>query len=463
MSALRSLTLLIAEDEKLLRQALLDVLAPHCGKILLGTNGEEAFDIFMSEKPDLVLTDIIMPKMDGIALTEKIRSFSPETPIIFYSAFSEVQYLLRGIELGVAGFVPKPCPEKKLIATLEKAALPVSQKQQLLGLRTELQQSVEQMLGRGPRMKEVAAQVCRIARSDYAILLQGETGSGKSRLAAMIHDLSSRADKPFVAVQLGAMPSTLVAAELFGHEKGAFTGAERKRDGLVKAADGGTLFLDDIDTAPLQVQAMLLQLVEQGYYNLLGSTRRLQANIRIITASNQNLKELAASGRFRQDLYYRLATFFIDMPPLRSIPEDIGVLANKFLVEACQEMGRPLLEMGADALAALQAHSWPGNIRELRNIIKRAAVMADNRIDKQIIATVLGVPEQRQLPNDTCMTGSDAPDSLPLDLDEVEKWAFTRALQAAEGKKMVAARLLGLNYNTFQRRLKRHGMMLDTD
>jgi len=458
------LTLLFVEDQKLLRNAIGDLLAPHCGKLLFATNGREALELFHGEKPDLVLTDIIMPELDGIALTEELRQLSPETPVVFFSAFSDVPYLLRGIELGVAGFVPKPCEDEKLISTLQKAALPVMQKKRLFGLNSELRQSVEQMLGKGPKLKRIAGQVVRIARSHYAVLIQGETGSGKSRLASIIHGLSPRSDKPFVPVQLGAIPESLVAAELFGHEKGAFTGAERKREGLVIAARGGTLFLDDIDAAPPAVQALLLQLVEEKSYHPLGSNRKAHADIRIIAASNKDLAAEAAAGNFRQDLYYRLATFMIEMPPLRAIPEDIPALADKFLREACHEIGRPPLEIPPDSMAMLQAHPWPGNIRELRNSIKHAAVMADERFSSAILEGILGEPLDA---TDTACKHDRAfdcpPENLPLEMAEVEKWALKRGLEAAEGKRMVAARLLGMNYYTFRRRLARYGMEGDTE
>jgi DNA-binding NtrC family response regulator len=329
----------------------------------------------------------------------------------------------------------------------------------LVGLKSELRQSVEQMLGKGPKLKAIASQVVRIARSNYAVLIQGETGSGKSRLATMIHDLSSRADKPFITVQLGAIPASLVAADLFGHEKGAFTGAERKREGLVSAARGGTLFLDDIDAAPPAVQALLLQLVEEKCYHPLGSNRKTHADIRIVAASNKDLAAEAAAGNFRQDLYYRLATFMIEMPPLRAIPEDIPALADKFLREACHEIGRTPPEISEDGLALLQVHSWPGNIRELRNVIKHAAVMADDRISPAILQGIFGeINPAARISADNGRSAEGSPEDLPLKMAEVEKWALKRALAAAEGKKMVAARLLDMNYYTFRRRLARYGM-----
>jgi DNA-binding NtrC family response regulator len=459
MNTLKHLTLLFVEDQNLLRQAMGDLLAPYCGKLLFAADGREALDIFQREKPDLVLTDIIMPVMDGITLTEHIGRLSPQTPVVFYSAFSDVPNLLRGIELGVAGFVAKPCDDERLIATLQKAALPVLQRRQLRGLQSELMHSVEQMLGKGPRLKAIASQVVRIARSNYAVLIQGETGSGKSRLAAMIHDLSPRADKPFVTVQLGAIPESLVAADLFGHERGAFTGAERKREGLVSAAKGGTLFLDDIDAAPAAVQALLLQLVEEKSYHPLGSNRKTHADIRIVVASNKDLAAEAAAGNFRQDLYYRLATFMIEMPPLRAIPEDIPALADKFLREASHEIGRMPPAIPEDTLDMLQRHSWPGNIRELRNVIKHAVVMADEMITPTVLQGIFGdIKPAGKIAADHGRAAEGAQEGLPLKMAEVEKWALKRALAAAEGKKMLAARLLDMNYYTFRRRLARYGM-----
>jgi DNA-binding NtrC family response regulator len=456
MNALKHLTLLFVEDQNLLRQAMRDLLAPYCGRLLLATNGREALEIFQRDKPDLVLTDIIMPEMDGITLTEHLSRLSPGTPVVFYSAFSDVPNLLRGIELGVAGFVPKPCADKKLLTTLQKAALPILQKRQLFELKDELQLSVEQMLGKGPKLKAIAAQVVRIARSHYAVLIQGETGSGKSRLAAMIHNLSPRSDKPFVTVQLGAIPESLVAADLFGHEKGAFTGAEKKREGRIGAAKGGTLFLDDIDAAPPSVQAMLLQLVEEKSYHPLGSNRKAHADIRIVVASNKDLAAEATAGNFRQDLYYRLATFMIEMPPLRAIPEDLPLLAAKFLREACHELEKAPPVITEESMALLKSHAWPGNIRELRNVIKHAAVMTDAQITPDDLRGVIG----QQPP---AATAPGAGVDLPLDMGEVEKWALKRGLEAAEGKKMVAARLLGMNYYTFRRRLAKYGMDNDTE
>jgi DNA-binding NtrC family response regulator len=452
---LKGLSLLFVEDELLLRKAMGEFLALYFDRLHVASNGREALELFAREQPDLVLTDIIMPVMDGISLTEELRRRSPETPVVLYSAFSEVPYLLRGIELGVAGFIPKPTEEGQLLEVLTKAALPLVQRRQLQGLHAELQQSLQQLLGRGERMRQLANQVTRIAPTGFPLLLQGETGSGKSRLAAIIHDLSPRAEQPFVTVQLGALPETLVAAELFGHEKGAFSGAERKREGLVAAARGGTLFLDDIDAAPPQVQALLLQLVDEQSYTPLGSNRKLQADLRIIAASNIDLAKLAASGRFRQDLYYRLAGLLIEMPPLRAISEDIPSLAERFLREIADELRCDPPQLAPAAAELLQRHSWPGNFRELHNVIRRAALLTDGEIDAELLRPLLAgeMPPAGSPPAVATET-----EQLPLAMADVERWAYRRALQAAGDKKMVAARLLGMNYYTFRRRLSRLGL-----
>jgi DNA-binding NtrC family response regulator len=453
---LKGLSLLFVEDELLLRKAMGDFLALYFERLHIASNGREALELFQREKPDLVLTDIIMPIMDGISLTEELRRCSPETPVVLYSAFSEVPYLLRGIELGVAGFLPKPTEEAQLVEVLTKAALPLVQRRQLQGLRTELQQSLQQLLGRGERMRQLTGQVARIAPTNFPLLLQGETGTGKSRLAAIIHGLSARAELPFVNVQLGAIPESLVAAELFGHEKGAFTGADRKREGLVATARGGTLFLDDIDAAPPQVQALLLQLADEQSYTPLGSNRKLQADLRIIAASNVDLAKVAAAGRFRQDLYYRLSGLLIEMPPLRAIPEDIPPLAEKFLREISTELGSDLPRLSPAAVELLQHHPWPGNYRELHNVIRRAALLAEREISVELLRPLLAGEMPAAAAGKT--DASAPPHTLPLSMAAVERWALQRALDTAGGKKMVAARLLEMNYYTFRRRLARLGL-----
>ncbi|PLX96715.1 MAG: hypothetical protein C0621_01520 [Desulfuromonas sp.] len=456
MDLLKSATLLIVEDDVCLRQATVALMRRHLKTVYGAENGRDALALFHQHRPDLVLTDLRMPEMDGLTLTEKLREISPETPVLLFTAFSDSPTLIRGIELGVAGFIPKPATSEQLLTPLLKAARPILQKQQVQGLQQELQLSVERLLGRGETLSAIAAQTARIARTDYPLLLQGETGSGKSRLAGLVHRLSPRHEHPFVTVQLGALPESLVASELFGHQKGAFTDATQSRRGRIAEADGGTLFLDDIDAAPLTVQGMLLQLVEEQTYTPVGSNCPEHVNLRIIAASNRDLAAMALAGTFRQDLYYRLAGLLIDLPPLRNIPEEIPPLANLLLEECCLELGRPPLRLEKETLKILCHHPWPGNVRQLRNTLRQAALLAGHKIDGDQIEQFL------------CGSSSSCPTPVPkeetfsMTMEEVERWAFRRALEAAGQKKMVAARLLDLNYYTFKRRLARLGLDVET-
>ena len=456
---LKNITLLYIEDDLALRQATVDFLTLYCGRIIIAGDGLQGLELFSQGGIDVVLTDIRMPHMDGLTFAAELKRRSPETPLLFYTAFTEIPYLLKGIELGVAGFVQKPTDAAQLLAALQRAALPIVQSRQLQGLEHELHLSVENLLGKGPRLKMLALQVERVAHTDFTVLIQGETGSGKSRLAAIIHDLSPLRAGPFVTVQLGAIPESLIAAELFGHEKGAFTGADRKREGLVKAAEGGTLFLDDIDAAPPAIQAMLLRLVEEKIFCPLGSNQKSVAKIRIIAACNKPLLLEAEEGRFRLDLYYRLAGMSIELPALRTIPEDISTLTDQFLRETCLEIGRPIPEITPEVYTILQSQPWPGNIRELRNTIRRVALFADRSIDENCLIDCNVAERSPTTPLPATQEPRAA--ALPLAMHAVERWALLRALDAAGGKKMVAARLLEMNYYTFRRRLARFN--LDSD
>jgi DNA-binding NtrC family response regulator len=459
---LKDITLLFVDDDAYFRTYMSNELQGLCGRILTAANGAEALELFANNRIDLVLTDIYMPVLDGIGLTTQLREKSPSTPVVLYTAFTDVPLLIKGIELGVAGFVQKPPDMEQLVATLERAVIPVVQLREISELRDELNLSLDAIFGSADSLRALASQVARIARTGYSILLQGETGTGKSRLARIIHSMSKRAAGPFVAVQLGAIPETLITSELFGHEKGTFTGADRRREGVVRAAQGGTLFLDDIDAASPAVQALLLNLVEERRFFPLGAAKPVEVDIRIITASNRNLGLAGEGSAFRQDLFYRLSEQVITLPALRTVPGSIPALARQAVVEACQELGRNYLGLDKEAIVLLQGQEWPGNIRQLRNLLKRAAVMAEESITPDIIASLLGdqlLPGMAVSGQVSVLTiGTPPVDDLPLAMAEVEKWAIKRALEAAGGKKMVAARLLEMNYYTFSRHIARLGI-----
>ncbi len=384
---LKTLTVMLVEDEAELRRETVAFLELYCGRVIPAANGREALALFAVERPDLVISDIRMPIMDGLELAASLKKSSPEIPLIFCTAFTETVYLLKAIELGAAGFVRKPVDTDELLAVIGRAALPVLQRREIRGLSTELAAALTITLGNSPAQREVAKQAARVARSSFSILLEGETGSGKSRLASIVHSLSPRREKPLVTIQLGAIPQHLAESELFGHLKGAFTGADRARTGLVEAAQGGTLFLDDVEACPREIQAKLLRFVEEKKFTPVGSTTEKSVDVRIISASNRDLKQETQSGRFREDLYYRLADITLTLPPLRETPDDIVPLARKFLLETCNELGRDLPSLDDQVCRLLVAMPWPGNIRQLKSVIRRAALNAGPVITPADIAS----------------------------------------------------------------------------
>ncbi len=458
MNELSELTILLVEDEDELRRKTAAFLGLYCNKVITAANGLKALEVIASSQPDLVLSDIRMPVMDGLALATRLRSEVPNLPIVFCTAFTDTDYLLKAIELGVAGFVRKPMDGAELIKTLARAALPVIQARRLAGLADDTVATLTARLGGTPAMRHVSSQAVQAAATPFAVLLQGETGSGKSNLAALIHDLSPWRDGPFVAVNLGALPEHLAESELFGHVKGAFTGADRTTAGLVTTAADGTLFLDDIDTIPPGLQAKLLRFVEEKSFIPVGETKPRRVECRIITATNRDLHELAERREFREDLYYRLADLVITLPSLRENREAIEPLVRNFFRQTGDELGRPLPPVEQSALDALRALPLPGNIRELKSIVRRLAITPGSVIDA---ATVACVAMMSPLPQtDITPVGIEfsPPPPFPCTLVDIEKWLYTRALDHCDGGRMKTARMLDLNYNTFRATLKRLGI-----
>lgn len=441
------LTLLYVEDEPDLRERVRIVLAMHFDRVLTAANGREGLERFRQERPALVVSDIMMPVMDGLEMTREIRAESPATPVILSTAFTETGFLLKAIELGVAAYVRKPLDCRQLVETIMQAARPILQQVELEQARCREQASLEALLGDSPAMQQVIQQARRIAATDFSVVIHGETGAGKSHLAALIHDLSSRKRRSFVTVSVGSIPESLVESQLFGHVRGAFTGAVTARSGLFGEADGGTLFLDDIDCASPAIQAKILHAVEQKRFFPVGGTRQVTVDTRVVAASNRNLQEEARNGRFREDLYYRLGDLVITLPPLRERGEDVVMLARSFLNGIARELDRTPPRISADAQVLLRRHAWPGNIRELKSVMKRAALFAGDLLDAADLAAMLqgdGVPCALRCPVPT--------------LAEVERTAILRALEAANGRKMEAARLLAVEYGRFKRMLARHGL-----
>ena len=461
MNALKSLTILLVEDEAEQRRKTAAFLELYCRRVIQAPNGREALALIDKQPPDLVISDIRMPVMNGLELAVEMKKCAPDMPLIFCTAFTETSYLLKAIELRVAAFVRKPVDTDELLAVIAKAALPVLQRREICGLSEELMASMHVRIGDSPAHRGCMEQAARAARSSFNILLEGETGSGKSRLATIIHTLSSRRNARFVTVQLGALTLNLAESELFGHVRGVFTGADRNRPGLVEAADGGTLFLDDIEACPVELQVKLLRFVEDKTFIPVGGTMDKKVDVRIIAASNKNLKQEAQAGRFRQDLYYRLADTTITLPLLRDTKDAIVPLALIFLRETCDELGiaQPAIEDAAIEL--LVDMPWPGNVRQLKSFIRQVTLAAGHSITRADIAAV----------SDSEALAITAPDSsprlslppFPCQMDTLETWVLEQALRYCNGKRMKTAAMLGMNYYTFRRRLEKHGIAIDEE
>lgn len=460
MYDLKQLSIMLVEDENDLRIETTAFLELYFSRVIAAANGKEALDIFSRQRPDLVLSDIRMPHMDGLELAARLKELSPLTPVIFSTAFTETAYLLKAIELGVAAYVRKPVDTDELLAALHKAALPLIQSREIRNLTEELDASLCAQLGVGSAFHVISAQILRVAPTTFNVLLQGETGSGKSYLAGLIHALSPRRNNPFIAVQLAAMPEQLLESELFGHIKGAFTGASQNRAGLVETAEGGTLLLDDIDTCPPVIQAKLLRFVEEKRFLPLGSSTEKTGDVRIISATNRNLQKEVADRRFREDLYYRLSDVIISLPPLRKTRDAIIPLAVKFLQETCDALGRAIPALDDEARIRLASSSWPGNIRQLKSVIRRAALSADHTISAAIIGEVEDAFEQ--IDRSPKSANACFPPPFPCKMEALEKWALMQALDFCGGQRMKTAAMLGMNYYTFRRKLEKHGIATDS-
>ncbi|MBI2353744.1 MAG: sigma-54-dependent Fis family transcriptional regulator [Deltaproteobacteria bacterium] len=442
------LKVLYVEDEPYLRERVGIVLEMHFDKVLTACNGREGLDTFLRERADIVVSDINMPVMDGLEMTQRIRETAPDVPVIICTAFTETAYLLKAIELGVCAYVRKPLDSRQLMETITHAATPILQRIELERARQREKASLGFILGESPAMREVIRQVQKIAATGFSIILQGETGVGKSHLAALIHGMSARKDAPFVPVALGSIPESLVESELFGHARGAFTGAVRSRKGLFEAAHGGTLFLDDVDCAPPAIQAKLLRAVEEKRFYPVGSTVASEVDTRIIAASNRDLFKDTREGRFREDLCYRLGDLVLTVPPLRERIGDIPVLARTFLLEAALELNRVPPRIQRDVETMLARHPWPGNVRELKSAMKRAALFAGETLTAEALSRILFVSDREV---QTCSPRLQT-------LDELEQQAVRQALDAADGNKTQAARLLDVEYRRFKRMLEKYGL-----
>jgi len=453
--------ILVVDDEPDIRAVLGECLTAAGFETQEAGDGDEAVAAVQADRPAVILLDVIMPRQGGMEALPELKRIAPDVPVIMCTAYLDVPTAVRAMQLGAYDYLTKPFDPELLLLTVKRAL----ERQELLARIDELKSqgggiSLAERMGESRAIGSVIQQVAQVARSNFTVLIQGETGTGKELVARAIHNQSPRRDKPFVAVDCGAIPETLVESELFGYEKGAFTGAVRRKDGRFQAAAGGTVFLDEVGNLPLPTQAKLLRALEERQVTPLGATRPVPVDARIIAASNVDLEDASRGGRFRPDLYYRLNEFGIALPPLRSRREDIAHLARRFLEEVSMELRCPVHGITDDAMELLRRHDWPGNVRELKNVIRKAALLATDLITPEFLPT-LGAPGEAVHP---AVAAPAVGGELSLrEVSEVatadaERRAIRQALEAAKGNKSQAARLLRTDYTTLHAKMKRYGI-----
>lgn len=374
--------ILVIDDERSIRNSMKDILQYEGHEVVLAENGMEGLVSVKSEKPDIVFCDIKMPKMEGIEVLERIKEFSAGTPVIMISGHGTIDTAIEAIRKGAYDFIEKPLDLNRILITIKNA----TDKHLLIHETKTLKNKVSKkydMIGNSEALNHIRAMIDKVAVSDARILVTGPNGSGKELVAHQLHELSHRKDNAFVEVNCAAIPSELIESELFGHEKGSFTSAIKQKKGKFELANGGTLFLDEIGDMSLNAQAKVLRALQEQKITRVGGDADINVDVRVIAATNKNLKEEIKKGNFREDLYHRLSVIIIDVPPLCQRLEDIDALANHFLTEVCMEMGIAPKTLSPDAIAALKECEWTGNIRELRNVVERLVILCGNTITRE--------------------------------------------------------------------------------
>src|SRR5881296_516404 len=443
-------TLLIADDDPGLRQSLERTLTREGYRVILASDGNAALERLQAGGVDLVLTDLKMPGLSGIELLRAVKAIASEVDVILLTAFGTVEEAVKAMKEGAYDFLTKPFQRAQLLRLIRQAL----ERRDLIQQNRALQQRLDDLLQQGavigssPAFRRMMTLVEQVADSSATVLIQGESGAGKELVASTIHRSSPRSRGPFVAVNCAALPETLLESELFGYEKGAFTGAAGRKEGRFELANGGTLFLDEVADLSLVTQPKILRVLQEGEFERLGGTRTIQVDVRIVAATNQDLTEMVREKRFREDLYYRLNVITVRVPPLRERHEDIRLLAQHYLRVYAAKNGRKLEGLSNEALERLESYAWPGNVRELENLIERTVLLArKDRIDAEDLPEeVAGV---KRPPRDAILELVGTP------LTEIEQRLLDETLRITGGNKTQAAKLLGIDVRTVARKLER--------
>ena len=441
-------SLLVADDDVVARELLAETLGREGYRVVMAADGEECLRLARTQPFDMALVDLRMPGLDGLSVLKQLSTSQPELPIVILTAFAAIDTAIEAVQAGASDYLSKPfrMEEIKLVVRRTLAARRIAsddrpdERQPGGGDRTRA------LVGQSHQMAEIYTRIARVATLDTTVLIQGETGTGKELVARAIHAASARGDRPFVAIDCAALPEALFESELFGHERGAFTGAVTTRRGLLETSGGGTCFLDEVAELSPALQAKLLRALQERAVRRVGGNEGIPVDVRLVAATNRDLRALVAEGDVRDDLYYRLNVVTITMPPLRDRPTDIPLLAQHFLETFARETGRAVKRFAPETLSVLAAFGWPGNVRELEHVIERAVTLA---------------PSETLLPDDLpahVRRQADTAQHLPasgMTLDEVKRWYVQKVLDESGGNKVRAADLLGIDRRTLYRILER--------
>lgn len=441
--------ILIVEDEKNTREGLERALNRNC-RVVLADNGEQALKLLAERHIEILLTDLRMPGMDGLTLVRRAIAHDSQPTCIVLTAYGSIESAVEAMKAGAYDFLTKPVNLDQLEIIIQRALRSRQLEAENRNLRSQLHEKfgLEAIIGKTPVMEELFSLIRQVAPSRTTVLIQGESGTGKELVAHAIHNLSPRVHGPFIAVHCAALPQNLLESELFGHEKGAFTGAVERRRGRFELAEGGTLFLDEISEIDPSVQVKLLRVIEERKFERVGGQETLEADIRLVTATNNDLIKLSQEGKFRSDLLYRLNVVAITLPPLKERRDDIPLLARCFLQEFARENDRKVEDISSDALTALVTYDWPGNVRELKNVIERMVVLSHgSRLSLRDLPAVIHEKKPLTAPRGALSASS---------IKEANRQMIIAALKASSDNRTIAAQKLGISRRTLHRKLREY-------
>ena len=454
--------LLVVEDERAIQIALAGLLGRAGYEVSIAANGADAIALLETRAYDLVLTDLALGSgPSGMAVLEKTKALRPETAVVMITAHGSEKIAVEAMKAGAEDYVPKPFDNDQIRLVVKRALdrTRLARENRMLLERVEREYGFENLIGSGPAMQRVFAAIQKVAETDLTVLVRGESGTGKELVAQALHQRSPRRDRPFVAVNCAAISAELVESELFGHEKGAFTGADARRLGRFETAHGGTIFLDEIGDMAPETQAKVLRVLQERTLVRVGGTKPIEVDVRVVAATHRNLEQEVARGSFREDLYYRLRVVELVLPPLRERAEDVPALALRFLAQVSERLGRAAPRLGDGALAALVRHPWPGNVRELRNAIEQATVLASGPVIGEDDLRLDGAPANAAPAEPvTGSTGLPFAEAKRRAVERFERAFLLDALRACGGNISRAAEQVGMVRQSLQQKIRELGL-----